>query len=289
MEKETERTELSDFSKTLGIINKTGLIALAMMIPGSFIVGSIFNTKPPTGLILFSFLFVVAISIYLYLMANKVKTLADFRRLCMFYFSAVVIFLTVLIHYLGGIEGGLGLLFYSFVIMEISIILSPRQGMIITALAVLSFSVLALMEYSGIVPHYTAIVGTTSYSSLKFLIITLAGGGLLGLSFTSFAAGRFSHVYRRVGETLEKEREELIKTRSELEEAKNNLEVRVRARTEELEKLTENLEGQVKQRTKELQGKLEELEKFQKFAVDREIKMVELKKELEENKKETEK
>ncbi len=288
MEKETERTELSDFSKTLIIINKIGLIALFIVVPGTFIISRIFRVKPPTGLIFSSVIFGLVISIYLYLMTRKVKSLAEFNKVCMLYFSVVIIFLTVLIHYLGGIEGGLGLILYSFVIIEISIILSPRQGMIITIIAVLSFSALALMEYYGIISHYGIIMATTSYNSAQFLIITLAGGGLLGLSFTSFIAGRFSHVYRRVGETLEKEREELIKTRSELEEAKNNLEVRVRARTEELEKLTQNLEYQVKQRTRELQGKLEELEKFQKFAVDREMKMVEIKRELEAVKKKIE-
>ena len=49
--------------------------------------------------------------------------------------------------------------------------------------------------------------------------------------------------------------------------------------TKEEEK--KSLEQKVKRRTKELQEKIEELERFQKFAVGRELKMIELKKELE--------
>ncbi len=87
-------------------------------------------------------------------------------------------------------------------------------------------------------------------------------------------------------EKLEKEVRE--KTR-ELEEAKTVLEIKVRARTRELEELAQSLEEQVKARTKELQEKVAELEKFQKIAVGREIKMIELKKEVERLKKELEK
>ena len=48
----------------------------------------------------------------------------------------------------------------------------------------------------------------------------------------------------------------------------------------ENEKRRMELEERVKERTKELQQKVEELEKFQKLAVGREIKMIELKEEI---------
>lgn len=55
----------------------------------------------------------------------------------------------------------------------------------------------------------------------------------------------------------------------------------------ELKKLQEELEKKVEERTKELQKRIEELEKFQKAAVARELKMIELKKEIEKLTKET--
>ncbi|MBD3208526.1 MAG: HAMP domain-containing protein [Candidatus Nealsonbacteria bacterium] len=65
-----------------------------------------------------------------------------------------------------------------------------------------------------------------------------------------------------------------------LKKSKDSLETKVKERTKELEELTKTLEKRVDQRTTELKSKLEELERFRKFAVDRETRMIELKKEV---------
>jgi methyl-accepting chemotaxis protein len=83
--------------------------------------------------------------------------------------------------------------------------------------------------------------------------------------------------------------EDLKKSRASLEETKTVLEIKVAARTRELRELAENLDGQVKQRTKELREKVRELERFNRLAVGRELKMIELKKEIERLKEELEK
>jgi len=66
----------------------------------------------------------------------------------------------------------------------------------------------------------------------------------------------------------------------ELEGTKTSLEIRIKARTKELQNLTEGQEEIIRERVKEIQKRTEELEKFQKLAVGRELKMVELKKEI---------
>jgi len=48
----------------------------------------------------------------------------------------------------------------------------------------------------------------------------------------------------------------------------------------ELKRLQEKMEEEIKERTKELQEKLKELEKFYRLTVNRELKMIELKKEV---------
>ena len=84
----------------------------------------------------------------------------------------------------------------------------------------------------------------------------------------------------------------LKKSREAAEVARTSLEIKVKARTKELEELTLSLEEQVKARTKELekgkeelQKRVEELERFHRLTVGRERRMIELKKEIDDLKK----
>ena len=80
-------------------------------------------------------------------------------------------------------------------------------------------------------------------------------------------------VFQRTSE-LEAKSEELVK-------AKNILEVKVKERTKELEVALGEREQAITERTQELRKKVEELEKFQRVTIGRELKMRELKKEIE--------
>jgi methyl-accepting chemotaxis protein len=82
---------------------------------------------------------------------------------------------------------------------------------------------------------------------------------------------------------------DLEKSHRALEESKKILEIKVAARTKELKELVEQRETVIKERTKELQKKIEELERFHRLAVGRELRMIELKKEIKKLKKELEK
>jgi len=71
-----------------------------------------------------------------------------------------------------------------------------------------------------------------------------------------------------------------------LKEERNILEIKVKARTKELRELADLLEERVKERTKELQKRVDELERFHRLTVGRELRMVELKKEIKKLKEE---
>jgi len=84
----------------------------------------------------------------------------------------------------------------------------------------------------------------------------------------------------QLAESFNKMTERLQKSRKELQEAKDILEIKVKARTEELEEFAKGLNEEVNERTKELRERLSELERFHKLTVGREMKMLEMKKEL---------
>ena len=79
-----------------------------------------------------------------------------------------------------------------------------------------------------------------------------------------------------------------LEAQDDAEIAQSSLEIKIQARTRELLILSQKLEEQVESRTKELKSKIAELERFNRLAIGRELKMIELKnkvKELEKNAK----
>lgn len=93
--------------------------------------------------------------------------------------------------------------------------------------------------------------------------------------------GKIAETFNAMIDSIEKSESELKKAQTELKGVNITLEKRVKERTAELEKIRTSLEKAVAERTVELQQKVEELEKFKKLTVGRELKMVELKKEIE--------
>ncbi len=71
------------------------------------------------------------------------------------------------------------------------------------------------------------------------------------------------------------------KQEKNLEKSSEILEIEVNEKTKELQELAEALETKVKERTKELEEKVNELEIINKLMVGRELKMVELKEQIE--------
>lgn len=72
--------------------------------------------------------------------------------------------------------------------------------------------------------------------------------------------------------------EELEKSHSMVEKAKDTVSIKVRARTKELEENIKVLEGKVKNRARDLQKMIDEFEKFQRLVVGKELEIIKLKK-----------
>jgi|GEM_PF-3325429 len=186
--------------------------------------------------------------------------------------------LTILIYYLGGIE----FIYYTFYII-LSFIIFPRfQAIAITAWTVFLFLSLVGLRYFQIIPISLSVF-TKEEQIFSFFpyfsttIITL----ILTFSFLGyFSYGFYKMMARRI--IL------LKQAQGSLEEEKASLEIRVQARKRDIEAERKSLEIRVQEREKEieeerleLEKRAKELERFQKAAGGREIKMSDLEKEKE--------
>lgn len=175
--------------------------------------------------------------------------------------------------------GGIALLlvYIIFYYLGFSEKIYPR---ILAIICVMGYVALGFLAHFGVLEYQNIYnIGASPMLSRPFFItnISFMVGFLICLALY---ADIFSTRLRNSIEALQNRTRELILTQDELKEAKITLEIKVQARTDELRKLAETLDEQVKQRTKELQEKLRELEKFREVAVGRELKMIDLKKEI---------
>jgi C4-dicarboxylate-specific signal transduction histidine kinase len=79
---------------------------------------------------------------------------------------------------------------------------------------------------------------------------------------------------------LRRQNEKLEARYKESQDIKDSLEVRVEARKKELEEIAQKLNEEVSKKTNELQSKIKELEESGRQVVKRELRMLELKKEI---------
>jgi len=219
-------------------------------------------------------LFLIWILIYIFYY-HYIQKKESLKSLSNFYFikSVVDLFLiTAAIHFIGGVEW-IGAIFYLTVLSWASAVLPKNKVFILALIAVLFYLILALLEYFGLLAHHLPFAAYSEpYQSPVYIAIQV----LVLIIIFLFV----SQNYGTLAENLRESRKRLINYQERLEESKNILEIRVSSRTRELQKLANNLEKEVSRRTKEAQARVEELEKFKKLAVGRELKMLELKKEI---------
>ncbi len=164
--------------------------------------------------------------------------------------------------------------------LDFSALLSPEKISTLTDTEVFSFlSSLYRAIYHEVESSFGGKIGLEIVKR-SFMFFKLTGDPELILRFFDFLPENLL-LEERVSFISRQELEKRVSERTrELEELKNNLEQMVRERTAELEKLKTGLEKTVVERTKVLEEKLEELKRVNRLMIDRELKMVEMKKEI---------
>jgi len=183
-----------------------------------------------------------------------------------------LVFLTVIIHYLGSVEW-IGAIFYLCILSWASSVLTKGKVLILCVACVFFYTELATLEYFGVIPHREVFsVSQGAYQDPAFILIQIAA---LIIAFFFIIEN-----YGTLSDNLKQNQQKLVAAQGEIEESKNVLEIKIQARTKELQELTKRQEEIIKERTGEIQEKLEEMERFHGLAVGRELKMIELKKEI---------
>ncbi len=139
--------------------------------------------------------------------------------------------------------------------------------------------------YIIIVLSFLFLIAVVSFLISKKTMKPLANLSLVSKRVARGDFGARAIIYSRdefgnLAENFNKMIKDLERSARAVEEERDVLEIRVSARTRELNEIADKLEKEVDTRTKELQKKLLDMEKLNRLMVGRELKMVELKKEL---------
>lgn len=173
-------------------------------------------------------------------------------------------------HFVGGIAW-VGPFFIIIGLVFAYIYLSRPKAFFVTFFVIFLVSILFVLEYKFVIPHLS-IFKFDLFNDVYYVLITF-------IAFWSFAiaVGFNLSVFSDI---LRKRSDALIEAYNRTQDIKDSLEIRVRARKEELKELTTKLDREVKKKSKESEDKIAILEEANKETVKRELKMIELKKEI---------
>jgi hypothetical protein len=170
----------------------------------------------------------------------------------------------------GGTIFFLGLVFCLWVISAGPIFDIKIYRQIFLFIGFIILIIFELLEYLGIYPVYPSYPVESLYHTGNVVALCLS----LVMVITMLII-----IYNR----FDKYWEMLRKKTTELRGLNIDLDQKVNERTSALEEAKVELEKKVEERTKELNEKVEELEKFRKLSVGRELRMIELKKAIQDD------
>jgi hypothetical protein len=184
--------------------------------------------------------------------SSKLLTLINYTQITLELF-----FLVIIMHAAGGIES-ISTVFFFMPVVSASLLFGSRGSILIAVISSLLINCLVILEYYGVVSHvFRYGVPTIEFQSLS---ITLTK--TITTSIFYVIVGAFSGY----GSNMLFERERSLEEKA----------LQLNEQTKRMNKHSKELAAA----NKELDNKVAELERFQKQTVGRELKMIELKKEI---------
>jgi len=281
MDKQSEFLDILSRIRATFILREFLIIGFIAAIVFSYYSGTLFYSVNVSAVIYILLIWLATGFLFRFLV-NRQKKASRVGNLYLGYLTLVEIpLLTAVIYHIGAVEW-MGPIFFLFPIVFSGIIFPRGRALLVCAVASLSYILMVFLTHFGVIPfEYTFIAQFSPLDARNYLI-----DSVFFVVGVFFGIGMSANLFR---ELLTRKTAELEETKEKLEEEREFLGVRVRARTKELEELAKSLEYRVEERTKEIKEKMDELEKFHSLAVGRELKMVELKQKLKEAEEELKK
>lgn len=201
---------------------------------------------------------------------KKQKTKKKIENANFIFILLELIVLTSSIYYGGGIST-MGVGFYVLTLIYAHNYLSSRRAFLANLFAIVLVLGMVSFEFFNILPHrqnfYFDLFGNN-----KYVFVTT-------LTYCAFLAF-FGWTINLFINMLRSRNAEIKNAYKENQDIKDSLSIRVEARNKELKELAKKLKMDIEKRNKELQQRIVELEKANKKVVDRELRMIEIKKRL---------
>ena len=125
------------------------------------------------------------------------------------FFVVEIVLITLFVHLMGGSEW-IGIVFYLFTVIYANFFLPKLQGYLVTALVILLYSLLVLLEYAGVIPHqFLFPIHDAPYRSLSYNLTTILAGAVGIYSVLAYTVRSFTSIYARKNRALAKRESEL--------------------------------------------------------------------------------
>ena len=190
--------------------NKLRWVAVAGALGAIFFAGFDKSFSPPVGALL-TILGILTLLNLGYVLRNAIIPPTDITaeiRVVKLQMVGDLMALAALIHLTGGIENPLYFIFVIHVIIA-SLLFKGREIFQIAWLAILLFSVFAVGDYCGLLPHLHLPMASRDAHDLPFLLITLSSFWLV-LLFSAYIGSRIMKHNRTIKDELVARQEELM-------------------------------------------------------------------------------
>ncbi len=143
------------------------------------------------------------------------------------YFIVETLIITLFVYLTGGSQW-IGNVFYLFTVMYANFFLPEMQGYLVTALVVLMYTLVVMLEYTGILPYQFLfpVVGDL-HESLSYNLTTILVGTAAIYGVLTYTVRLFTNIYMRKNRILDDQRNRLSALSQQLVNAQNEERMRI--------------------------------------------------------------